>query len=289
MLGSVSMGLGVAAPASALAWAPGVQLGDKDMDVPLVAALLPSAAASMLGLASAQPGAAASVGSPAVGTQLCAKGSGIPLSLPLLSSAAASKLCSASTESGVAACEGTLGRSLGTQLGEGIPLIVPLQSPAAASLLGSAFTESGMAACRGASAGALGSDGRLPSGTVQVRGSPFLKRTPQALHSVRGPSGPLRHCGVWCAPQLRHGTRRDRRVVPAARAQSLHSWSGSLLCCCQYTFRITVNLCWIAQHCAEAQAKRYHRKRQTNTVIYARQASWLCICLKGLLLVLTDL
>jgi hypothetical protein len=44
-----------------------------------------------------------------------------------------------------------------------------------------------------------------------VSGRPFLKRTPQALHSVRGPSGPHRHCGVWCVLQLRQVMRRGRR------------------------------------------------------------------------------
>lgn len=41
----------------------------------------------------------------------------------------------------------------------------------------------------------------------QLSGSPFLYRTPQALQSVRGPSGPQRHCGVWWQPQLRQVVR----------------------------------------------------------------------------------
>ena len=45
----------------------------------------------------------------------------------------------------------------------------------------------------------------------QLSGRSFLYRTPQALHSVRGPSGPHRHWGVWWQPQFRHTVRRALR------------------------------------------------------------------------------
>ena len=138
----------------------------------------------------------------------------------------------AATGTGAAAGSGRGGPEPGMQLGgkcAGSMAGAALLPCAAVWALGSASMGTGIAAWAGASAGAPGSGGRLPLGTVQMRGSPFLYRTPHALHSVRGPSGPQRHCGVWCAPQLRHVIRRDRRVVPAARAQSSQSQPGSAL------------------------------------------------------------
>ena len=74
----------------------------------------------------------------------------------------------------------------------------------------------------------------------QLRGRSFLKRTPQALQRVRGPSGPHRHCGVWWHPQLRHTVRRPLRAAAAAtgrrrvsrRAEEAvqeQAWYGSAL------------------------------------------------------------
>ena len=50
-----------------------------------------------------------------------------------------------------------------------------------------------------------------------TRGVPVLprRRTPHALHRVRGPSGPQRHWGVWCAAQFRHVMRLALRPAPA--------------------------------------------------------------------------
>lgn len=39
---------------------------------------------------------------------------------------------------------------------------------------------------------------------------------PQALHRVRGPPGPLRHCGLYCAPQLLQAILRDCAALPAS-------------------------------------------------------------------------
>ena len=36
---------------------------------------------------------------------------------------------------------------------------------------------------------------------------PLRNRTPHALHSVFGPVGPMRHCGVFWHPQFRHPRR----------------------------------------------------------------------------------
>jgi len=36
---------------------------------------------------------------------------------------------------------------------------------------------------------------------------PFMKRTPQALHKVFLPSGPMRHCGVFTVPQCKQPRR----------------------------------------------------------------------------------
>ena len=44
------------------------------------------------------------------------------------------------------------------------------------------------------------------------------RRTPQALHRVRGPSGPQRHWGVWCAAQFLHVIRLALRPPPPGSA-----------------------------------------------------------------------
>lgn len=59
----------------------------------------------------------------------------------------------------------------------------------------------------------------------QLRGRPFLYRTPQALHSVRGPSGPHRHWGVWWQPQFRQVVRFPPRFIPAP---ARHTNTGTL-------------------------------------------------------------
>uniref|UniRef100_A0A7N0V891 Uncharacterized protein n=1 Tax=Kalanchoe fedtschenkoi TaxID=63787 RepID=A0A7N0V891_KALFE len=44
----------------------------------------------------------------------------------------------------------------------------------------------------------------LEAGRYSGTSRPDLYRTPQALHSVFGPIGPVRHCGVLSVWQCRH-------------------------------------------------------------------------------------
>ena len=65
--------------------------------------------------------------------------------------------------------------------------------------------------------------GTCPGGHPPGGGSfPSLNRTPHALQSVLGPSGPLRHSGVFCVRQLAH-------VTPARGAGSAEA-DASALC-----------------------------------------------------------
>lgn len=59
----------------------------------------------------------------------------------------------------------------------------------------------------------------------QLRGRPFLNRTPHALHSVRGPSGPHRHWGVEWQPQFRHVVRWA--LAPAGFGEDEGVWVGA--------------------------------------------------------------
>ena len=49
----------------------------------------------------------------------------------------------------------------------------------------------------------------------QLSGSPFLYRTPHALHNVLGPSGPHRHWVVSHDPQFKHTTALPLRPAKA--------------------------------------------------------------------------
>ena len=94
-------------------------------------------------------------------------------------------------ESGPAAPLGPCARSSGRVLNllDAFPAAAPPASPCAARLRGG------------------GGGGTCPGGHPPGGGSfPSLNRTPHALQSVLGPSGPLRHSGVFCVRQLAHVT-----------------------------------------------------------------------------------
>mmetsp|Transcript_13411 Transcript_13411/g.57153 ORF Transcript_13411/g.57153 Transcript_13411/m.57153 type:complete len:229 (-) Transcript_13411:306-992(-) len=80
---------------------------------------------------------------------------------------------------------------------------------------------------------------------------PLRNRTPHALHSVLGPSGPLRHSGVFCVRQFAH-------VTPASGAGAA-AFAASALC--------------TASRCASAlRTRSFGSKREPTPTPTARAA-----------------
>mmetsp|Transcript_7823 Transcript_7823/g.28569 ORF Transcript_7823/g.28569 Transcript_7823/m.28569 type:complete len:209 (-) Transcript_7823:404-1030(-) len=79
-----------------------------------------------------------------------------------------------------------------------------------------------------------------PGGNPPGGGSfPSLNRTPHALHSVFGPSGPFLHSGVFCVRQLKHtfpahGARSPSPLGSGGgfAAAALASFACCCCCCC---------------------------------------------------------